>query len=61
MDQTYYNSPYYTLVNNYSYWEPQLPPSIHIHPDSVAAQLGLTPSEMAPILQEQQEFLQNEL
>jgi hypothetical protein len=50
---------YYSDYN--SYWEPQLPPSIHIHPDSVAAKLGLTPAEMAPILQEQQEFLQNEL
>jgi hypothetical protein len=50
-----YNSGY----NNY--WEPQLPPSTHIHPDSVAAQLGLTPTEMAPILQEQREFLRNEL
>jgi hypothetical protein len=50
-----YNSGY----NNY--WEPQLPSSTHIHQDSVAAQLGLTPMEMAPILQEQREFLRNEL
>ena len=60
MDHHYYNSPYYTVNNTY-YWELQLPPSIHIHPDSAAAQLGLTPTEMAPILQEQREFLRNEL
>jgi len=28
-----------------------------IHPDSAVAQLGLTQEELAPILQEQQEFL----
>jgi hypothetical protein len=63
MDHTYYNinSPYYTSANNHYYWEPQLPPSIHIHPDSAAAQLGLTPADMVPILQEQREFLRNEL
>jgi hypothetical protein len=50
---------YYSDYN--SYWEPQLPPSIHIHPESPAGQLGLTPEELEPILRKQQEFLRNEL
>jgi hypothetical protein len=31
--------------------------NLTIHPNSAAAQLGLTPEELAPILKEQQEFL----
>ena len=54
------NTPIYNPGYN-NYWEPQLPPSTYIHPDSVAAQLGLTPEELAPILRDQQEFLRNEL
>ena len=61
MDHTYSNSPYNTPIYNHYYWEPQLPPSIHIHPQSAAGQLGYTPEELAPILREQQQFLQNEL
>src|ERR1700735_2067737 len=57
MDHTYSNSPYNTPSYNHYYWEPQLPPSIHIHPQSAAAQLGYTPEELAPILREQQQFM----
>ena len=60
MDHIYYNSPYYTPVYNH-YWEPQLPPNIHIHPESPAGQLGLTPKDFEPILREQQEFQRNEI
>ena len=56
MDHTYYNSPYYTPVYNH-YWEPQLPPRIHIHPQSAAGQLGYTPEQLAPILHKHQQFL----
>src|ERR1700729_993879 len=61
MDHTYSNSPYNTPIYNHYYWEPQLPPSLHIHPQSAAGQLGYTPEELAPILHEQQQFLQDEL
>jgi len=60
MEDSYYqNTPIYNSAHN-GYWEPQLAPSIHIHPESAAGQLGLTPAELAPILREQQEFLRNE-
>ena len=60
MDHNYYNSPYYTVNNNY-YWEPQPPPSIYIHPESPAGILWYTPEQLAPILHEQQQFLRDEL
>jgi hypothetical protein len=48
MDNSYYiNSDFH----NPSYSELRAPPD-HIHPNSAAAQLGLTPEELAPILQE---------
>ena len=50
MDNIYNNSPYYTLANYYNYTLPE----DYISPNSAAAQLGLTPADMAPILQEQQ-------
>jgi hypothetical protein len=57
MEDFYYqNTPIYNSTPS-SYWEPQLTPSIHIHPESAAGQLGYTPEELAPILREQQEFL----
>jgi hypothetical protein len=61
MDQTYYNSPYYTPANNNYYWEPQPQPSIYIHPESPAEILGYTLEQLAPILRKQQQFLQDEL
>src|ERR1700685_401084 len=57
MDHINYNSPYYTPAHNHYYWEPQLPPSIQIHPQSAAGQLGYTPEQLTPILREQQQFL----
>src|ERR1700720_1800778 len=47
----------------FSYYSPpRMTLSTHIHPDSVAAQLGLTPEELTPILQDQQcEYQQHEL
>jgi hypothetical protein len=59
MDHTYYNSPYYTPVNNHYYWEPQPPPNIYIHPELPAGLLGYTPEQLMPILCEQQQFLQD--
>jgi hypothetical protein len=59
-----YNSPftygpgaYYIPAHNSNY----IQPLDYIHPDSIAGQLGLTPAELAPILQEQQELMQDEL
>jgi hypothetical protein len=57
----YNNTPFYIPEYNSYQGEPQLPPSTHIHPDSPAAILGITPEELAPILRDQQEFLRNEL
>jgi hypothetical protein len=57
----YNNTPFYIPEYNSYHREPQLPPSTHIHPDSPAAILGITPEELAPILRDQQEFLRNEL
>jgi hypothetical protein len=59
-DFYHYNSPYYNSAHNNQYWEPQLPPRIHIHPESPAGQLGYTVEELAPILREQQQFLRDE-
>jgi hypothetical protein len=50
------NTPIYNAPHH-NYWETQLTPNTHIHPDSAAGQLGLTPAELAPILHEQQEFM----
>src|SRR6202050_386474 len=57
MDHINYNSPYYTPAHHHHSGEPQLPPSIQIHPQSAAGQLGYTPEQLAPILREQQQFL----
>jgi hypothetical protein len=51
------SSPYYIPTYNHNQ---SLPPE-YIHPNSAATQLGLTPTEMAPILQEQHELMQDEL
>jgi len=51
------DSPYYIPAYNHNCY---LPPD-YIHPDSAAGQLGLTPIEMAPILQGQQELMRDEL
>jgi hypothetical protein len=61
MDDSYYLGSHYQIpaYNHNHYREPQLLPSNYIH--SAAGQLGLTPAEMAPILRQQQEFLQDEL
>jgi hypothetical protein len=55
----FHNNPFQTPGHNNYYNKPQLTHSTHIHPQSAAGQLGLTPEELAPILHEQQEFLQN--
>jgi hypothetical protein len=52
-------SHYQIPAYNHHHSEPQLPPSTYIHPDSAAGILAITPEELAPILQDQQEFLQN--
>ena len=53
VDHSYYSpTPFQNSAYSYHYQEPQLPPCTYIHPDSAAAQLGLTPEEMAPILEE---------
>jgi hypothetical protein len=57
MDNIYNNSPYYTLANYYNHPLPE----DYISPNSAAAQLGLTPADMAPILQEQHELMRDEL
>jgi len=54
MDDSYYiDSQFHTP----SYSELHTQPKIIIHPNSAAAQLGLTPAELVPILGEQQEYL----
>src|ERR1700691_6061963 len=57
MDNIYSNSPYYTLANYYNHTLPE----DYISPNSAAVHLGLTPTDMAPILQEQYELMQDEL
>ena len=54
---TYGPGPYYIPAHNSNY----IQPLDYIHPDSIAGQLGLTPPELAPILQEQQELMRDEL
>ena len=54
---TYGPGPYYIPAHNSNYNQPL----DYIHPDSIAGQLGLTPTELAPILQEQQELMRDEL
>jgi hypothetical protein len=39
---------------------PTITPSIHIHPNLSATQLGLIPKDLKPILQHQQEHLLDE-
>ena len=53
---TYGPGPYYIPDHNPNYI--QTPD--YIHPDSIAGQMGLTPEELAPILQEQQELMRDE-
>ena len=50
MDDSYIDSQFHIP----SYSELNAQPAIVIHPNSSAAQLGLTPEELAPILHEQQ-------
>ena len=50
------SSPYNILAYNHNHTLPE----DYISPNSAAAQLGLSPPEMAPILQEQQELMWNE-
>jgi hypothetical protein len=55
-----YNSPF--IYGPGPYYIPNYNPNYtqapdYIHPDSIAGQLGLTPVELAPILQEQQELM----
>ena len=54
---TYAPGPYYIPDHNPNYI--QTPD--YIHPDSIAGQMGLTLEELAPILQEQQELMRDEL
>jgi hypothetical protein len=49
-------SPHYIPAYNHSHTLP----ADYISPNSPAAQLGLTPADMAPILQEQQELMRDE-
>ena len=61
VDHSYYShTPSQNSAYSYHYQEPQLPPCTYIHPDSAAAQLGLTPEELAPILEEQHQFLRDD-
>jgi hypothetical protein len=54
MDLSYYtDTPLYIPPYNNSSNNNYVPPD-HIHPNSAAAELGLTPEELAPILREQQ-------
>ena len=50
------SSPYNILAYNHNHTLPE----DYISPNSAAAQLSLSPAEMAPILQEQQELMWNE-
>jgi len=54
---TYGPGPYYIPAYNSNYNQPL----DYIHPDSIAGQLGLTPTELVPILQEQAELMRDEL
>ena len=58
MDDSYYIDSQFHIP---SYSELHTQPEIIIHPNSTAAQLGLTPAELAPILREQQEYLRDEV
>jgi hypothetical protein len=55
-DSQFDNTSFYIPTYN----ELRITRSTHIHPNSSAAQLGLTPSDLEPILQDQREYLQNE-
>ena len=57
MDDSYYIETQFHIL---SYSELHTQPEIVIHPNSAAAQLGLTPAELVPILRKQQEYLQDE-
>jgi hypothetical protein len=54
MDNSHYTNSHFHIP---SYSELQTPPELTTHPNSAAAQLGLTPAELAPILQEQHELM----
>jgi hypothetical protein len=58
MEDSYYTGPQYQIL---AYSPPRIAPSSYIHPESAAGLLGITPEELAPILQDQQEFLGDEL
>jgi hypothetical protein len=58
MDDSYYIDSQFHIP---SYSELHTQPEIIIHPNSTAAQLGLTPAELVPILREQQEYLRDEV
>jgi len=51
-----YSTPYDTNLQ-IEYAQPHPDFDLVIHPNSTAGQLGFTPEEMAPILQEQQELM----
>ena len=51
MENSYYSNTHYHNTTFNPLWTT---PSAHIHPDSAAAQLGLTPDELTTILQDQQ-------
>jgi hypothetical protein len=58
MEDSYYlNTPFYIPAYNSYHNEPQIPLGTYIHPESAAGQLGLTPTELALILEEQHEFM----
>ena len=51
MENSYYSNTHYHNTTYNPLWTT---PSAHIHPDSAAAQLGLTPDALTTILQDQQ-------
>ena len=54
IDSLYYlNSPYHIPAYNHNHTIP----AETVHPNSPAAQLGLTPAEIAQVLQEQRELM----
>ena len=57
MDNSFYTGSQYQIP---AYSPLKMAPSTQIHPNSPAGLLGMTPEELKPILQDQQEFLRNE-
>jgi hypothetical protein len=58
MDDSYYIDSQFHIP---SYRKFHTQPEIIIHPNLATTQLRLTPAELAPILREQQEYLQDEI